>query len=376
LNTKKNAGIAGIIVVVIIATVITINLQSEQNNVSLSSQSNENIGLVINTPSTEITIQQLDRIYQEASNTGIGRSNAYLFWNLVEPEKGVYNFKDSDILMSLNKKYNLKVTLYFSLINGKTLGPFPSWIGKPSLVSIPEDHLVNILDAILSRYDIVDTLIIAGETDEHFRYQEHDIEVYKKLFNDVYSKVKEKHPNVKIGNAFSLHGIINKNLDHIVKELAVGDFIAFTYFPVDSLNEIAKTPEEAKKDLEKIFEIVPDSKIAIFEFSWSTSDFVGGDKKSQAEFLKNAFDFYKQNESKIEFFTWFRQYDRPLETCKIDTEVIEGSVSIESDSGLGGSEFVIERLNHYLCNAGLIDVTGNYKDGWKEFQNQLNKINS
>jgi len=92
--------------------------------------------------------------------------------------------------------------------------------------------------------------------------------------------------------------------------------------------------------------------------------------------LKNAFDFYKQNESKIEFFTWFRQYDRPLETCKIDTEVIEGSVSIESDSGLGGSEFVIERLNHYLCNAGLIDVTGNYKDGWKEFQNQLNKINS
>jgi len=376
LNTKKNAGIAGIIVVVIIATVITINLQSEQNNVSLSSQSNENIGLVINTPSTEITIQQLDRIYQEASNTGIGRSNAYLFWNLVEPEKGVYNFKDSDILMSLNKKYNLKVTLYFSLINGKTLGPFPSWIGKPSLVSIPEDHLVNILDVILSRYDIVDTLIIAGETDEHFRYQEYDIEVYKKLFNDVYSKVKEKHPNVKIGNAFSLHGIINKNLDHIVKELAVGDFIAFTYFPVDSLNEIAKTPEEAKKDLEKIFEIVPDSKIAIFEISWSTSDSVGGDKKSQAEFLKNAFDFYKQNESKIEFFTWFRQYDRPLETCKIDTEVIEGSVSIESDSGLGGSEFVIERLNHYLCNAGLIDVTGNYKDGWKEFQNQLNKINS
>lgn len=376
MNTKKIAGIAGIIAAVIIGIVITINFQSEQNIVSLSSQSNESIGLVINTPSNEVTIQQLDRIYQEAANTGIGRNNVYLFWNLVEPEKGVYDFKDTDILMSLNKKYNLKVTLYFSLINGKTLGPFPNWVGKPSLVSIPEDHLDNILDVILSRYDIVDTLIIAGETDEHFRYQEHDIEVYKKLFNNVYSKVKEKHLNVKIGNAFSLNGIINKNLDHIVKELAVGDFIAFTYFPVDSLNEIAKTPEEAKKDLEKIFEIVPDRKIAILEISWSTSDFVGGDKKSQAEFLKNVFDFYKQNESKIEFFTWFRQYDRPLTTCKIDTEVIEEQVSIGGDSGLGSSEFVIARLSHYLCNAGLIDVAGNYKEGWKEFQNQLTKINS
>jgi hypothetical protein len=376
LNTKKSVGIAGIIAAVIIAIVLSINFQSEQKNISISPQSNENIGLVINTPSNEITIQQLDRIYQDAAKTGIGRSNVYLFWNLVEPEKGEYNFKDTDILMSLNKKYNLKVTLYFSLINGKTLGSFPTWIGKPSLVSIHEGHLVNILDVMLSRYDIVDTLIIAGEADEYFRYQEDDIEVYKKLFNDVYNSIKEKHPNVKIGNAFSLHGIINKNLDHIVKELDVGDFVAFTYFPVNSLNEIAKTPEEAKKDLEKIFEIVTDSKIAIFEISWSTSDFVGGDRKNQAEFLKNAFNFYKQNKSKIEFFTWFRQYDRPLETCKIDPYPIEGSVSVGGDSGLGSSEFVIERLSHYLCNAGLIDEVGNHKEGWKEFQNQLNTLNS
>ena len=43
--------------------------------------------------------------------------------------------------MGLNEKNDLKVTLYFSIINGETLGPFPKWIGKPTLNGINEDEL-------------------------------------------------------------------------------------------------------------------------------------------------------------------------------------------------------------------------------------------
>lgn len=137
------------------------------------------------------------------------------------------------------------------MINGETLGPFPNWIGKPSLNAIGEDRLVNVLDAILSRYDIIDTVVIAGETESQFRYYEQNIPVYKELFNGVYAKIKEKHPDVKIGNAFALHNVLNKNLEHIVTDLALGDFVAFSYSPVDTLNDIVKTPQEAKEDLQK-----------------------------------------------------------------------------------------------------------------------------
>ena len=61
------------------------------------------------------------------------------------------------------------------------------------------------LDAILSRYDIIDTVILAGETESQFRYNEQNIPVYVELFTGVYEKTKEKHPDVKIGNAFALH---------------------------------------------------------------------------------------------------------------------------------------------------------------------------
>ena len=217
-------GIAGIAVIIAITTVV---LTLSTSEIITNHKTNEKIGLVINSPNQSITLQELDQIYSEASNTGIGRSNVYLFWNLVEPMRGEYDWQQSDVLMSFNEKNNLKVTLFFSVINGETLGPFPDWIGKPSLNSIGEERLVNVLDAILSRYHIIDTVIIAGETESQFRYSEQNISVYNELFSEVYEKIKEKHPNVKIGNSFALHHVLNKDLEHMVSNLALGCFFFF-----------------------------------------------------------------------------------------------------------------------------------------------------
>jgi len=331
LNSKTIVGIGvGIAAVIITVSFFAISF-TEQNGIEPMITKNENIGLVVNAPVSEITVLQLGEIYEEAASTGIGRSNVYLFWNSIEPQKGEYNFQETDIFMSLNKKNNLKVTLYFSIINGKTLGPFPDWMGKPQLRGISNDNIVNILDVLLSRYDIIDTVIIAGETDEHFRHDQELIPVYKELFNNVYDKIKEKHPNVKIGNSFSLNGVINKDLNHIVSDLSQGDFVAFTYFPTDSLNEIVKNPiDEARADLEKALELVPDKKIIFFEISWSTSDFVGGTIEDQLDFVLTSFNFYRDNEEKIESFTWYRQYDKPDGTCIVDLSKVEGTVGIGS----------------------------------------------
>ena len=299
MDKKILGGIAAGVIIAIVVAVVSIGLLNEEIE-PVPIVSNEKIGLVINTPTQETTLAELNEIYKKAASTGIGRSNVYMFWNIVEPERGQFNWEQSDVLMSFNKKNDLKVTLYFSLINGKTLGPFPSWIGKPSLFSVNEDNLVNVLDAILTRYDIIDSVIIAGDTDSHFRYNEREIPIYKELFNNVYNKLKEKHPDVKIGNAYSLHGVINKELHHIVEELDVGDFVAFTYFPVDSLNDIVKTPKEAKQDLEKVFELVP-NRVAFFEISWSTSDFVSGNEEDQTQFVSETYDFFRENESQLEF---------------------------------------------------------------------------
>ena len=367
----NKAIIGGIIAAVAIAAIASAFLFLSESGFQPTTSHNAKLGLIVNPPSNKITLDDLKNYYTQASSTGIGRTNLYLFWNLIEPEKGNYDWKQSDLWMDFNKQNDLKVTLYFSIINGKTLGPFPDWIGKPSLGSISEDNLIKVLDAILTRYDIIDTVIIAGDTEEYFRYSEQNIPVYKELFDGVYGPLKEKHPDVKFGNAFSLHGIINKNLSHIVEQLDVGDFVAFSYFPVDSLNEINKTPQKAREDLETIMKIIPDKKKGIFEISWSTSEFVNGTEVEQTEFVKNVYDFYRTNQPQLEFVTWYRQFDRPEGTCVMTPEKTEEQISIGGSSGLGSNEFVIERLNHYICNSGLIDINGNKKPAWNEFTKQV-----
>lgn len=373
---KKTVGVAsGVIIAVIVAIVLTQNAQIFQVPPSQPSSPitvNHKLGLVVNTPAAATTLEELNHVYQQAASTGVGRSNVYLFWNIIEPQKDQFDFSESDILMSFNKKNNMKVTLFFSVVNGGTLGPFPDWMGQQSIDDELADNTVRVLDAVLSRYNIVDSVIIGGDLDSQFRYKEETIDDYEKFFNAVYQKVKEKHPSVQLGNSFSLHGIYNKNLENILEKLAIGDFVAFTYFPVDSLNDISKTPQQAREDLDKALELVPDKKIGIFEIGWSTSDFVKGNVRDQADFIETAYDFYRDNESKIEFFTWYRQYDRPEGTCFPDQqELTESKITIGGGSGLGSSEFVIERIGYYLCHSGLIDVDGNLKPGWNAFKTQI-----
>ena len=378
---KKKLGII-IPVFIIIAFILVMmsydffpNDNLEQFQISTQTN-NEKIGLVINSPSSSISLQQFDQIFTDASSSGIGRSNVYLFWNVIEPIEGKFDWSQSDIIMGLNEKNDLKVTLYFSIINGETLGPFPKWIGKPTLNGINENELVNTLDAILSRYHIVDSVIIAGETESQFRYNENFIPVYQELFSNVYDRIKQKHPDIQIGNSFALHQVINKNLKHIVTDLALGDFVAFSYTPTDSLNEINKTPEEAIIELNQIFEIIPNKKIGFFEISWSTSNFVNGNYISQQDFIEKLFNFYGQNESEIEFLTWYRYIDQEIDTCVVKNQNIgDQTITVGGGSSFGTSEHVIERLNQYNCNAGIVTIDQNLKSGWNEFETQIQMLN-
>ena len=378
---KKKLGILPVFIVIALVFVLIMSDNSiDDTNTTIPQVStqtnNESIGMVINSPSSSVTLKQLDEIFTDASSSGIGRSNVYVYWNVIEPVEGKFDWLQSDILMGLNEKNNHKVTLYFSIINGETLGPFPKWIGKPTLNGINQDELVTVLDAVLSRYHIIDSVIIAGETESYFRYQEPFIPVYQEMFSNVYDRIKEKHPDVNFGNSFALHNVLNKNLNNVVEELALGDFVAFSYTPTDSLNEINKNPDEAIEDLNQVFEIVPNKKIGLFELSWSTSNFVEGNDDSQKLFVEKLFDFYAQKESNIEFMTWFRYSDQQANSCvKEEQKIGDQTITLGGGSSLGTSEHVIERLNQYNCNTGLVDVNQNGKIGWNEFKTQIQMLN-
>jgi hypothetical protein len=357
LNKKVLGGAIVVAVVIIVIVIIFLQLQT-----SVSKQ-DEKLGLIIMTPKEVPTVLELKDAYAQAASTGIGRSNVYLFWSTLEPQQGTYNWNIPDVLMNLNKQNNLKVTLYFSIINNRVFGPFPNWMGEPQFDEDLQDKTVKVLDDVISRYGIIDHVIIGGEIDAYFREHKNDVQKYEEFFTGVYTKLKEKHPNVKLGNSFSLHGVLNHKQEDLVGQLNQGDFIAFSYFPVNTLHEIDKTPQEAGQNLEKILDLAGDKQIALMEISWGTAEYVGGNQEAQAEFVKIVYDFYRKHKSQFEFLNWFRQYDRSVETC-------EKGLNTSFDISFG-NEFVIKRTAEYICSAGLIDVDNNPKPAWEEFNRQV-----
>lgn len=320
------------------------------------------LGIIVNTPGAAVTLAELDSAYARAASAGAGRGNVYMFWDRLEPERDAYNWAEYDTFMALHEKNGMNVTLYFSLVNGKTLGPFPPWIGNPSLLSVPTGHLVDAVDAVLDRYHIVDSVVIAGDADEHFRHRERDIPLYEAVYSEFYNATKEAHPGVAVGNAFSLNNALDKDLLDTVRRLSVGDFAAFTYRPTDPLNEINRTPEQARADLDRMREIVPDgTPVALLEVGWATSEAVAGSEADQAAFAAELYGYYADNADAVQFVTWYRLYDRPAGACAIDEDDLDESMA----SGLADSRFVVERLAEYVCSAGLLEADGGEKAAWK-----------
>jgi hypothetical protein len=110
---------------------------------------------------------------------------------------------------------------------------------------------------------------------------------------------------------------------------------------------------------------VPDKQVAFFEISWSTSESVNGNEQGQAEFVKTAYDFYRQNEPRIEFLNWYRQFDRQEGSCTIEQKFSESQITI------AGDEHVRERLGSYTCSAGLIKTDNTPKMAWSELKRQI-----
>ncbi|MGI0066692.1 MAG: hypothetical protein ACREA5_00605 [Nitrosotalea sp.] len=332
----------------------------------VNSMHNQKLGLVIMPPTQKPTLTEIKNAYAQAASTGIGRSNVYLSWPIMEPSQGTYNWSYSDILMGLNREQGLNVTLYFSVINNQLLGPFPSWMGKPQLDQKLQDQTVTTLDAILSRYYIVDYVIIGGNVDNYFRDHPNEIPQYVDFFNGVYSKLKIKHPTVKFGNWFSLNDMINHSQGDIVGKLNQGDFVAYSYAPVDSVYYESNSTDKEGANLQKMIDFAKGKKIALMEVGWSTDKLINGTKDDQQKFVKTVYDFYKKNQSDFEFLTWYRQYDRPVDTCY-------NSLNQDSNS-LFGNDIVLNNTAAYLCGSGLFDVDQNPKPAWDELKHQIQSI--
>ena len=267
---KKTIGVTVGIAAAVAVAIAFLVFQTAPHQVTQAGP-NPKLGLVIMPSTDRPTLQQAQDAYAQAASTGIGRSNVYMIWPVVEPQQGSFNWRPYDLLMGLNREQHLNVTLYLSIVNNEQLGPFPDWVGKnPSFDQKLANETSSALDSILSRYYIVDYVIIGGDLNIYFRDHPNENPKYVDYFNSVYSQVKAKHPNVKFGNWFSLNDLINHYNMDMVKKLDQRDFVAYSYSPVDLLFYQTKGPDQEAKNLQNMLNYSGGKNIALMEIGWAT----------------------------------------------------------------------------------------------------------
>ena len=99
---KRKVGIIPVFIVIAAVFALLSNDDFTFENTEIispisTSSNNESIGMVINSPSSSVTLYQLDEIFTDASSSGIGRSNVYLYWNVVEPIHLILPFPSSGL---------------------------------------------------------------------------------------------------------------------------------------------------------------------------------------------------------------------------------------------------------------------------------------
>lgn len=318
----------------------------------------DNFGVIVNTPSREASVLELDSLYARAASLGASRSNVYVFWDALEPSPRSYEWAQTDAIMTMHERHGLDATLFFSLVNGRTLGPLPGWMGSPTLDAVPAEDVTAALRAALTRYPRIDAVVIAGDADSHFERHPGMLGAYNALFGEVRGALAESHPGVMVGNAVSLDRIVNRGNSAIVDGLAAGDFVAFTYRPVNLLNEVSKTPQEAMADMREMLRLAGTAQVALLEAGWTSSGDVGGDEAAQAEFAE-ALAGLAASEPRVEFATWYRMHDREAGTCEVSVPDAGGSL-LSTDDG----EYAASALGSYVCGAGLLRADGSPKPAW------------
>ena len=103
-----NSKIIGIVILAVAIGGASAYFLSKDNSVDTTSistnniQKNDKVGLVINTVNPPKSIDEIENAYKIASSAVAGRTNLYVHWDYLEPEKGSVDWRMTDIMMKLN----------------------------------------------------------------------------------------------------------------------------------------------------------------------------------------------------------------------------------------------------------------------------------
>jgi len=294
-------------------------------------------------------------------------------WNILEPAPGNYSLQDNLIHpLTLLDRDESKLESYILVLKmiDTNIKLVPNDLDNldfdtPVMTNRFSLLLENIFNHVPS-IERVSHLLLGNEIDGFLSANPDQIQKFKTFYTAAVQKIHALNPKVKVGTIISFHASrYNPPLYETFKD--IGDFICYTYYPT---NEQISTPwqmrpiNEVKEDIDWMVQNAGGKPIALTEIGYTSSYENSSSENQQAEFVEAMFASLKTHieNKKIEFVYYHGVYDYPQGFCN----------QYARQQGVD-STFICGFMNHL----GLHDwKTGQPKQAWKTFINELKEINN
>ena len=301
---------------------------------------------------------------QRAREAGAPLLHGYISWGSTEKAKGEYDWSGQDYEIEVGSLYGMERSVVVDIIRTNDIGEVPSDFDFKGFEDGElKERFSEFVVLFLDRYGENITYIeIGNEVDIYLRDRRDEIATYREFYEYVYGRVKEAHPEVKVGTVFAYHAAKSSNSTDIIEELEdVGDFNAFTLYIYGPGFMFDRNVGEAREFFDEM-DAISSKPFVVTETGWSTSPMLGSDEETQAEYVEEVFSILEEKKDRIEFLAWFDSNDIPDETCGLVAE----SFILEEQKEFVESE-TMEYFEEFICNLGLRTVDNEPKPGWFEW---------
>ena len=299
--------------------------------------------------------------------TGAPIVHGYIAWGATEKSEDEYDWTGMDYKMEMASLHGIERSIVIDIIRTNGIGDIPSDIeftgfDDPELKERFADFAVEVLD----RYgENISYMEIGNEVDIYLAIHRDEIDEFKELYRYTYDRIKEKHPEVKVGTVFAYHAARKANATDIIEELSdVGDFNAFTLYIYNENFAFNTDIDDVSVYFDEMDEI-SEKPFAVVETGWSTSSLLESSEAKQAEYVDKVFSILEEKKDRIEFLTWFGTNDIPDETC----ELVAESFITEDIEHVKGTEYM-KYFESFICTEGLRTTEDEPKLGWYEWENK------
>ncbi len=230
--------------------------------------------------------------------------NAYpftIFWDVLEPDSGVYDFETLEIIDQFFPYYNAKVSLCITPIKYVERGLPSDLMNKSFNDAEVISRFKNLLDSVHSYLSNTDfsALVIGNEIDLYFNQHPTEWTEYKDFYHAICPYAQSLWNNtVDVGTEVCRQTLCELYPTELQQINSVSDIIVVSYYPINEYFH-GKEMNEVENDLDAILQLYPTEKIYIEETGYPTGRHNLSNELMQSAYLNFLFSYWDQHKNQI-----------------------------------------------------------------------------